>query len=80
MRIPWSMVRSHFPGEWVELVECEWPSNRSQPTWASVRFHDKSRASLFKKISKAGAKSDAIVLFIRSSNLVLEHSEVRAAS
>lgn len=63
-RIPWSRIQDAFEGEWVELVDCAWRSDRLRPDAAKVRHHSANRSELLKKIASSGRIDDAFILFV----------------
>lgn len=69
-RFPWSQLRQIFVGEWVEIVDSEWPWERSTPVWGVVRHHHSDRNQLLRMIERNGAVEGSFIIFVGSSPVV----------
>ena len=78
-RLPWSMIKESFAGEWVELVEFAWKWDRPTPTWACIRHHDSDRKELMRKITRSGEVEESIVLFVGAAEVALACGQESAA-
>ena len=64
LRLPWSMIKENYAGEWVELVNCGWKWERPTPQWGCVRNHAADRNQLMRLIARSEAAPDATVLYV----------------
>ena len=78
-RLSWSKIKEIFCGEWVELVDFEWPWERPAPAWGRVRLHASDRADLMRAIERRGEVEDAIVLYIGNTAAPIAHLQESAA-
>ena len=78
MRLSWSKIRDIYEGEWIEVVDYDWPWNRSTPNWGVIRYHHPDRAELLRLIQSGGKHSDSLVLHIASAQIHLQLDKVCA--
>ena len=71
-RHTWSELKSNFKNQWVELVDCEWTSDRPHPESACVRHTDPERSRLVSKIAGSRRLSDSAIIFLGHQAPVLE--------
>jgi len=77
-KIPWSRVKEFYGGEWIELVDFDWPWNRSTPLWGRVRHHAADRSDLMKKIAADPSKNEAVIMFVGTQHAFVRHFEAVA--
>lgn len=60
-KLTWSEIKSQYPDEWVELIECDWDDFEVDPRSGIVRDHAKKRKELHERIMKKPVDDSAIV-------------------
>lgn len=75
-KIPWTIAKEIFQGEWIEIVDSEWEWNAPHPRWVRVRRHARDRNELLSQISHSTlTDSDLphdLILFVAPSSGFVE--------
>ena len=53
-KFTWEEIEKHYDGEWVELVDYDWPDDEPNPRSGIVRAHNKSHDELYEQIFEVG--------------------------
>ena len=79
IKIPWSKIKEHYAGEWVELTSFEWGWDKTAPSWGVVRNHNSDRNQLMSMIQRSGPSADGVVLYISAVQPLVRNLELVAA-
>lgn len=63
--LTWEEIKEQFDGEWVELVDCDWPEGEPYPRSAVVRVHASDKKEFYTALNRRVPKpTDSSLLFI----------------
>ena len=68
-KLIWNEILENFSGEWIELVDYNWPDNHANPISGVVTVHSPERRE-FIELCKLSASSpkDRAVIFVGAPN------------
>ena len=61
--LSWPEIEERYNGEWVQLVDYDWPEGKPYPNAGHVRIHATTRKE-FNRLVKQAAPVDAARLFV----------------
>jgi hypothetical protein len=64
-RLTWDQIKQRYKGEWVELVDYDWPDNVPWPKAGVVRIHSSNRKEFWRLANAATPiPQDSASLFV----------------
>lgn len=59
----WKEIQASYDGEWVELIEYDWPEGKPFPVSGEVRVHSKNRREFYQQ-AKVNPPKDSAILYV----------------
>ena len=66
-RLSWDEMKQRFDGEWIEIVDYDWPDDRPYPLAGVVRAHSRTRKDFHQCVKQLPHVPDSAWLFVGKS-------------
>ena len=61
--LTWKEIEAQYSGEWVELIDYDWPTGEQDPVRGVVRVHAKTRQEFY-ELAKVNAPAASAIIFV----------------